>query len=61
MLLINQQLDKLAASLIDFKCCGMLQGTCLSIVIEALGKVLIKHIACTYTSMVLASHNRTQI
>ena len=39
MLLINQRLDKLAASHIDFERRGMLQGTCLSIVVEALGKV----------------------
>ena len=58
MLLINQWLDKLAASCIDFERHGMLQGTCLSIVVEALGKVLIKHFACTYTSMILASHKQ---
>ena len=39
MLLINQRLDKLTASRIDFERRGMLQGTCLSIVVEALGKV----------------------
>jgi len=40
MLLINQRLDKLAASRIDFERRGMLHGTCLSTVFEALGKVL---------------------
>ena len=40
MLIINQRLDKLAASCIDFERQGMLQGTCLSTVVDALGKVL---------------------
>ena len=42
MLFINQHLDKLAASHIDFKHHHMLQGTCLSIVVEALGRILIQ-------------------
>jgi hypothetical protein len=36
MLLINQRLDKLAAARIDFTHRGMLDGTCLSEVLEAL-------------------------
>ncbi|KIM63519.1 hypothetical protein SCLCIDRAFT_24187 [Scleroderma citrinum Foug A] len=36
MLIINQRLDKLAASCIDFKSRGMLEGTCLSMVVETL-------------------------
>ena len=40
MLIINQRLDKLAVSRTDFERRGMLRGTCLSTVIEALGKVL---------------------
>jgi hypothetical protein len=39
MLLTNQQLDKLAASRVDFASCGMLQGTCLSYSLEKLGMV----------------------
>ncbi|KIK77035.1 hypothetical protein PAXRUDRAFT_168038 [Paxillus rubicundulus Ve08.2h10] len=37
MLLINQHLDKLAASHVDFGEWGMLKETCLSTVMEALG------------------------
>ena len=40
MLIINQHLDKLAVSCIDFEHQGMLQGTCLSTVVDTLGKVL---------------------
>ncbi|KAG1884298.1 hypothetical protein F4604DRAFT_1878722 [Suillus subluteus] len=36
MLVTNQRLDKLAASCIDFKSCGMLNGTCLSETLGAL-------------------------
>lgn len=39
MLLINQRLDKLAASRADFAARGMLKGTCLSSVLESLGKL----------------------
>ncbi|KAI6109270.1 hypothetical protein EDD17DRAFT_1487608, partial [Pisolithus thermaeus] len=38
MLLINQWLDKLAASQADFDSQGMLQGTCLSTILDWLGK-----------------------
>ena len=38
MLIINQWLDKLAASRADFKSHGMLEGTYLSMVVEALSK-----------------------
>ena len=38
MLIINQQLDKLAASHADFQSQGMLEGTCLSTVVETLSK-----------------------
>ncbi|KAI6022994.1 hypothetical protein BKA83DRAFT_97099 [Pisolithus microcarpus] len=41
MLLINQRLDKLAASRVDFDSRGMLEGTCLSAVLDRLGKVLL--------------------
>ncbi|KIK20656.1 hypothetical protein PISMIDRAFT_105417, partial [Pisolithus microcarpus 441] len=41
MLLINQCLDKLAASQVDFDSQGMLEGTCLSVVLNCLGKVLL--------------------
>ena len=37
MLLTNQRLDKLAACHVDFKTRGMLNGTCLSDALEALG------------------------
>ena len=37
MLLTNQRLDQLAASRIDFAHRGMLQGTCLSYILEKLG------------------------
>ncbi|KIM74365.1 hypothetical protein PILCRDRAFT_80156, partial [Piloderma croceum F 1598] len=40
MLLTNQHLDKLAASRIDFAHRGMLQGTCLSYILEKLGMLL---------------------
>jgi len=40
MLLTNQRLDKLAASRIDFAHRGMLQGTCLSYILEKLGTLL---------------------
>ncbi|KAG2115113.1 uncharacterized protein F5147DRAFT_649531 [Suillus discolor] len=36
MLLTNQRLDKLVASCMDFRTCGMLSGTCLSSVLAAL-------------------------
>ncbi|KAG1876246.1 hypothetical protein F4604DRAFT_2006193 [Suillus subluteus] len=36
MLVTNQRLDKLAAAHIDFKNCGMLNGTCLSATLKAL-------------------------
>ncbi|KAG1858200.1 hypothetical protein F4604DRAFT_1882971 [Suillus subluteus] len=36
MLLTNQHLDKLAAVQVDFKSCGMLNGTCLSATLEKL-------------------------
>ena len=39
MLLINQRLDNLAASHIDFANCGMLKGTCLSYVLDQLGNL----------------------
>ena len=38
MLIINQWLDKLAASCADFQSWGMLEGTCLSTVVETLSK-----------------------
>jgi hypothetical protein len=38
MLLTNQQLDKLAASHVDFTECGMLHGTCLESVLLGLRK-----------------------
>ncbi|KIK16382.1 hypothetical protein PISMIDRAFT_113503 [Pisolithus microcarpus 441] len=41
MLLINQHLDKLAALWVDFDSQGMLEGTCLSAVLNHLGKVLL--------------------
>jgi len=37
MLLINQRLNKLAAVHADFKECGMLNGTCVSQMLKALG------------------------
>ncbi|KAG1734914.1 uncharacterized protein EDB91DRAFT_1238333 [Suillus paluster] len=40
MLLINQHLDKLAASRVDFRTRGMLSGTCLSSVLAALSTIL---------------------
>ena len=38
MLLTNQQLDKLAAFFVDFANCGMLEGTCLSDVLNLIGR-----------------------
>lgn len=38
MLLVNQRLDNLAASRVDFANRGMLQGTCLSYILGQLGK-----------------------
>lgn len=38
MLLTNQQIDKLAAMCVDFKKCGMLEGTCLDSVLCELRK-----------------------
>ncbi|KAI6139091.1 hypothetical protein BKA82DRAFT_4332380 [Pisolithus tinctorius] len=38
MLLINQRLDKLSAARADFEECGMLNGTCLTHVLEVLGR-----------------------
>ncbi|KIM55309.1 hypothetical protein SCLCIDRAFT_134966 [Scleroderma citrinum Foug A] len=46
MLIINQWLDKLAASHADFQSWGMLEGTCLSMVVETLSKFLV---ICTGT------------
>ena len=43
MLLINQRLDKLTVARADFKARGMLNGTCLSNVFEALGAKLSLH------------------
>ena len=40
MLLINQRLDNLAASRVDFASRGMLEGTCLSYVLDQLGMSL---------------------
>ena len=40
MLLINQRLDKLAAARADFKERGMLNGSCISQVLEVLGMKL---------------------
>ena len=38
MLLTNQRLDKLAASFVDFTDRGMLEGTCLSEALKAIGE-----------------------
>ncbi|KIK78810.1 hypothetical protein PAXRUDRAFT_162980, partial [Paxillus rubicundulus Ve08.2h10] len=46
MLLINQHLDKLAASRVNFGEWGMLKGTCLSSVMEALGMLLLRFVSC---------------
>ena len=42
MLLINQQLDNLAASRVDFASRGMLEGTCLSNILDQLGMSILK-------------------
>ena len=47
MLLINQRLDKLVASRVDFQRRGMLKGTCLSNVLQLVRK-LGGSIICTY-------------
>ena len=47
MLLINQHLDKLTASQVDFQRCGILKGTCLSNVLWLVHK-LGRSITCTY-------------
>ena len=39
MLLINQRLDKLAAAQVDFQKCGMLEGTCLSHILQLMSKL----------------------
>ena len=41
MLLTNQRLDKLAASLVDFANRGMLEGTCLSDALKLIGRSFI--------------------
>ena len=46
MLIINQWLDKLAASHADFQSRGMLEGTCLSTVVETLSKFPILQLIC---------------
>ena len=48
MLIINQWLDKLAASRADFKSQGMLEGTYLSTVVEALSKFPSLVSTCVY-------------
>ena len=48
MLIINQWLDKLAASRADFKSRGMLEGTYLSTVVEALSKFPSLVSTCVY-------------
>ena len=58
MLIINQRLDKLAASRIDFKSRGMLEGTCLSMVVETLSKFLTLELICTCVN--IASCNTAQ-
>jgi len=49
MLLINQRLDNLAASRVDFTKRGMLKGTCLSYVLNQLGMLILhfKFFRCT--------------
>jgi hypothetical protein len=37
MLLMNQRMDKLLASRVDFTTCGMMEGTCLESVLSSLG------------------------
>jgi hypothetical protein len=57
ILLTNQRLDKLAASRVDFADRGMLQGTCLSYILEKLGMSNI----CSYCLIMLTlSLNRDQ-
>ena len=48
MLIINQRLDKLAASRANFKSRGMLEGTYLSTVVEALSKFPSLVSTCVY-------------
>jgi hypothetical protein len=49
MLLINQRLDNLAASRVDFANRGMLKGTCLSYILNQLGMSMLQlyFIRCT--------------
>lgn len=64
MLLINQRLDNLAASRVDFASRGMLEGTCLSYILDQLGMpILILYLLrCTtnlfwnYTGLVEPGH-----
>jgi hypothetical protein len=44
MLLTNQCLDKLAVAQVNFKSCGMLNGTCLSATLEKLSEFLVLYI-----------------
>jgi len=44
MLLINQHLDKLAAAHVDFTDCGMLEGTCLSLVWDQILRMCFNYI-----------------
>jgi hypothetical protein len=44
MLLINQRLDKLAASRVDFSSRGMLKGPCLSYILDQLGMLFFNYI-----------------
>lgn len=60
MLVTNQRLDKLAASCIDFKSRGMLNGTCLSETLRALSEFLERyHLDCLlkiYTRAVVVKY-----
>jgi hypothetical protein len=49
MLLINQRLDSLAASHVNFANRGMLQGTCLSSILDQLGMSILQLYFLRYT------------
>ncbi|KAI5982008.1 hypothetical protein EDD15DRAFT_2378623 [Pisolithus albus] len=61
MLLINQRLDKLAMARVDFESRGMLEGTCLSTVLDQLGEDILLNTSSLVIYQVSASHNATHM
>ena len=59
MLLTNQCIDKLAASPTDFAACGMLNGTCLSLVLDQIHSMcfIYLNLQCFLLELNEANHN----